>query len=125
MLKRMRSKIGTTFLACAAWLAVSASYMPVFATNPPPSGGVTEATAAEVANKVVDVLNDVLMPIGGVVIFVTIVICAFKIITTANKPNERAEAMTSLPYIAFGGVLLGGALMAAGLIYGLMVQVHG
>lgn len=119
MLKKVRRKIGGITMACGAWMAVAATRMPVFAA------GVVETRPEEVANKVVDTLNSVLMPIGGVVIFVTIVIASFKIITTANKPQERAEAMTSLPYIVFGGIMLGAALMASGLVYGLMVKVHG
>lgn len=117
MLKKIKSKIGALTFACGAWMAVAAAYSPVLA-------GVTQQYPEEVSNKVVDTFKEYLMPIGGVVIFITVVISAFKIMSTANKPQERAEAMTSLPYIALGGGLLGGALLITGLIYGLGMKLN-
>lgn len=118
MIKEFKTKIKATILTVGAWIAVMASQTPVLAV------GLTPQTPDAVSDIVVSTLNDVLVPIGGLVIFVTVVISAFKIIATANKPNERAEALSSLPYIAGGGLLLGGALLASGLIYGLMQTIH-
>lgn len=121
MLKKLKEKFLAVTLACGAWLTVMTTIAMAENGN---GGAVKAATAEDVSERIVTVLNDVLMPIGGLVIFVTVVIAAFKIITTANKPGDRAEAMASLPYIVGGGLLLGGAMMASGLIYGLMVELH-
>ena len=82
------------------------------------SGGVSAVEAETLSNKLVDMVNTLLMPFGSLVILVAVVISAFKIITSANKPEERARAMGSLPYIIGGVLLLGGAMLVAGVILG-------
>jgi len=96
-------------------LAVAA---PAFAV-----AGLPEATADSVATKLVDVLKEVLQPLGALCIFVAIAWTAFKLIVTANKPQERAEAMSAIPYILGGGVALGAVMLLAGFVVGLMSQV--
>lgn len=84
--------------------------------------GIDTVTPAEVFNRLRNVVDDVLTPLGGFLIFLSVVFVAFKLITTANKPQERADALASLPYIAGGGILLGAALLLTGFILGLMGQ---
>jgi len=86
------------------------------------SNKISDQTAETVSQKVVDIVSGLLQPFGGAVIFVAIAICAFQIITTSHKPRERAEAMSALPYILGGGILLGGSLIAAGFVMGLYTQ---
>ena len=107
----MIQKIRDFILTATLWL---------FTTSPALAAGnaISEKTATDVQTKLVKVVNDVLMPLGALLIFVTVVISAIKIITSSNKPDERAKAMGSLPYIVGGGLLLGGAMLVAGLIIG-------
>jgi hypothetical protein len=86
------------------------------------TAGISQKTADEVATKVVDLVKGITTPLGSAIIFVSIVVVAFKIIATANKPEERAKAMGSIPYILGGGLMLGLALMLAGFVIGLMTQ---
>ena len=86
------------------------------------TAGISEKTADEVATKVVDLVKGITTPLGSAIIFISIVVVAFKIIATANKPEERAKAMGSIPYILGGGLMLGLALMLAGFVIGLMTQ---
>lgn len=85
---------------------------------------ISDKTAEEVSGKVIELVSGLLKPFGGAVIFIAVVVAAFKIITSANKPEERARAISALPYIIGGGVLLGGAMVAAGFIMGLWNKVQ-
>lgn len=89
------------------------------------TAGIAGQTADQVGVKIVEIAKETIMPFGAAIIFVSIAISAFKIITTANNPRERAEAMGSLPYILCGGLLLGGAMLVAGFIVGLMTKTAG
>ncbi|NHM26938.1 hypothetical protein G7K71_08070 [Desulfofundulus sp. TPOSR] len=96
-----------------SWLAATEAWA---------AGGIAERTAEDVATKLVNIFKEILMPIGAFVIFIAVAWTAFLIITTANRPEKRAEAMGSLPYILGGGVLLGGSMLVAGFIVGLMAK---
>jgi hypothetical protein len=114
MLKKINYKL--TALYVAFFVLVSTS--PVLA-------GIAEVDASTMSDKIVGVANEVVRPIGALLIFIALGITAFKLITTANKPNERAEAMGSIPYILGGGLLLGGLMLFAGFILGLMTKLAG
>lgn len=88
-------------------------------------GGIDKKTADETAQTLVQLFNSVLQPIGALLIFATIAFTAFKLIITAHKPEERAEAMKSIPYIIAGGIGLGAVMLLAGFVVGLMTQVSG
>jgi len=75
-----------------------------------------------VGSKVVDVVKEITIPLGSAVIFISVVISAFKLIATAGKPEERGKVISSLPYIIGGGIALGGAILIAGWIIGMMVK---
>lgn len=112
-------KVKELLAAAAGFLCALAAQAPVALAE---TAGISQKTADEVATKVVDLVKDITMPLGSAIIFVAIVIVAFKIIATANKPEERAKAMGSIPYILGGGLMLGLALMLAGFVIGLMVK---
>ncbi|MDR9785770.1 MAG: hypothetical protein RJR37_00545 [Peptococcaceae bacterium MAG4] len=86
------------------------------------TAGISTKTANEVGQKVVDVVRDITMPLGSAVIFVSVVVVAFKLITKANNPEERGRVIGSIPYIIGGGFALGGAILIAGWIVGMMVK---
>jgi TRAP-type C4-dicarboxylate transport system permease small subunit len=62
------------------------------------------------------VIISIAMPLGGVLIFASIVIAAIKMIANANNPQKRAESIGSLAWICGGGVILGASLIIAGII---------
>ncbi|MDI6908107.1 MAG: hypothetical protein QMC81_11565 [Thermoanaerobacterales bacterium] len=112
-------RVNVFIVLVAAVLALAAA-APAFA-----EAGLPEATADDVATRLVDVGKEILMPLGAVCIFVAIAWTAFKLIITANKPEERAQAMSAIPYILGGGVGLGATLLFAGFLVGLMKRVGG
>lgn len=56
------------------------------------------------------------MPIGSVLMFVSIVIIAIKIIINANNPNKRSEGIGGLAWVAAGFMILSLALIISGII---------
>ncbi|WP_238472662.1 MULTISPECIES: hypothetical protein [Desulforamulus] len=95
-----------TGLANAAWAAGTGT------------GGITTQTADQLSSKIVAWANSIIQPLGAAIIFISIAFAAIKIIITANKPEERAKAMSALPYILIGGVGLGAIMLFAGFVIG-------
>lgn len=85
-------------------------------------GGIAERTAEETASRVVQILNDVVRPMGAMVIFGAIAYTAYKMIATAHKPEERAQTLGAIPYILGGAIIIGGIMLFAGFVVGLMMR---
>ena len=87
----------------------------VFATECGTTGiGTAEVTQA--TDNIKRVITSIAMPLGGVLIFASIVIAAIKMIANANNPQKRAESIGSLAWICGGGIILGLSLIIAGII---------
>lgn len=71
------------------------------------------------------VITSIAMPLGGVLIFASIVIAAIKMIANANNPQKRAESIGSLAWICGGGVILGASLIIAGIIINISTNSTG
>lgn len=71
------------------------------------------------------VITSIAMPLGGVLIFASIVVAALKMITNANNPQKRAESIGSLAWICGGGVILGASLIIAGIIVNIATNSTG
>ena len=56
------------------------------------------------------------MPIGSILMFVSIVIIALKMIANSGNPNKRTESIGSLAWVAGGFMLLGLALIISGIV---------
>lgn len=56
------------------------------------------------------------MPIGSILMFVSIVIIALKMIANSGNPNKRTESIGSLAWVAGGFMLLGLALIVSGIV---------
>ena len=76
--------------------------------------GTAEVTTA--TDNIKRVITSIAMPLGGVLIFASIVIAAIKMIANANNPQKRAESIGSLAWICGGGIILGLSLIIAGII---------
>lgn len=109
MLKNNKQKIRTAFCTVMVWLLLAQMS---FADT------ISNQTAEDVSGSVYQWVSAILKPLGAIIIFVAVVICAVKIIMTANRPEKRTEAIGALPYILGGGILLGAASLVAGFILG-------
>lgn len=67
-------------------------------------------------NNIKDAVIRLAMPIGSVLMFVSIVIIAIKLIVNANNPNKRSEGIGGLAWVAAGFMLLSLALIVSGII---------
>ena len=76
--------------------------------------GTTEVAAA--TENIKRVITSIAMPLGGVLIFASVVVAAIKMIANANNPQKRAESIGSLAWICGGGVILGASLIISGII---------
>ena len=81
---------------------------------------VTDAVGTEEVTTATEnlkrVITSIAIPLGSIIIFASIVITALKMIFNINNPNKRSESIGSLAWITGGGVLLGLALVVAGII---------
>ncbi|MFR2788158.1 MAG: hypothetical protein ACLTBX_05145 [Clostridia bacterium] len=63
-----------------------------------------------------DAVIKLAMPVGSVLMFVSIVIIAIKLIVNANNPNKRSEGIGGLAWVAGGFMLLSLALIVSGIV---------
>lgn len=98
------STVGTT----AMILAMQANQ--VFAE----SIGTEEVQTA--TDNIKRVITSIAMPLGGVLIFASVVVAALKMIANSNNPQKRSESIGALAWICGGGVILGASLIIAGII---------
>lgn len=80
------------------------------------SSGIGTAEVQTATENIKRVITSIAMPLGGVLIFASIVVAAIKMIANANNPQKRAESIGSLAWICGGGVILGASLLIAGII---------
>ncbi len=80
------------------------------------TGAIGTAEVQTAANNIKRVITSIAMPLGGILIFASIVIAALRMIANANNPQKRAESIGSLAWICGGGVILGASLIIAGII---------
>jgi len=107
-LKRKLTAIGTTLTL----IAIKSNMC--LATDG--SSGIGTAEVKTATENIERVITSIAMPLGGVLIFASIVVAAIKMIANANNPQKRAESIGSLAWICGGGVILGGSLIIAGII---------
>ena len=85
--------------------------------------GTAEVTTA--TDNIKRVITSIAMPLGGVLIFASIVVAAIKMIANANNPQKRSESIGSLAWICGGGVILGASLIIAGIIINISTNSTG
>lgn len=107
-LKEKRGKIITKVALMIMLMSIQAN------TSLATGIGTQEVQAA--TDNIKRVITSIAMPLGGVLIFASVVIAALKMIANANNPQKRAESIGSLAWICGGGVILGLSLIIAGII---------
>lgn len=72
-----------------------------------------------------DAVIKLAMPVGSVLMFVSIVIIAIKLIVNANNPNKRSEGIGGLAWVAGGFMLLSLALIVSGIVLSIATNGSG
>ena len=80
------------------------------------SSSIGTAEVQTATDNIQRVITSIAMPLGGVLIFASVVVAAIKMIANANNPQNRSESILSLAWIFGGGVILGASLIIAGII---------
>lgn len=88
----------------------------VFAAEDENTITIGTAEVKQATDNIQRVITSVAMPLGGVLIFASVVVAAIKMIANSNNPQKRAESIGSLAWICGGGVILGLSLIIAGII---------
>lgn len=94
-MKRVKTKIikkVLTILTLLIFFAIQANVS--IAT-----GAIGTAEVQSATDNIKRVITSIAMPLGGVLIFASIVIAAIKMIANANNPQRRAESIGSLAWI--------------------------
>ncbi len=84
----------------------------VFAT----SGSISTAEVNQATENIKNAVIKLAMPIGGILVFVSIVIIALKMIVNSNNANKRSESIGALAWVCAGTMLLGLSLIISGII---------
>ena len=61
--------------------------------------GIGTAEVQTATDNIKRVITSIAMPLGGVLIFASVVVAAIKMIANANNPQKRAESIGSLAWI--------------------------
>lgn len=85
----------------------------VFATN---AGSIGTAEVNQATENIKNAVVKLAMPIGGILVFVSIVIIALKMIVNSNNANKRSESIGALAWVCAGTMLLGLSLIVSGII---------
>lgn len=83
---------------------------------------------AEVNTATENIKNAVMklsMPIGTILMFVSIVIISLKMIANSGNPNKRTESIGALAWVAGGFMQLGLALIISGIVLSIATNGSG
>lgn len=83
------------------------------------TGGVQPVDPSGFGDKITQLVKDVGMPVGGGILFLSVVIIAIKLMLSSSNAQKRTQVMEGFLYMGIGGAVLGGALFVAGLVLGL------
>ena len=109
MIKHMR--ISNSISALLIGIIVMLKNNNIFASE-----GIGTAEVAQATDNIQRVITSIAMPLGGILIFASIVIVSLKMIINANNPQKRTESIGSLAWICGGAILLGLSLIVSGII---------
>lgn len=79
-------------------------------------GSISTAEVNQATENIKNAVIKLAMPIGGILVFVSIVIIALKMIVNSNNANKRSESIGSLAWVCAGTMLLGLSLIVSGII---------
>lgn len=121
MIKNIREKLYAVTAMISANLILAKNVMGADGDvgNADGVGGVTVVDPESFGEKITQLVTDIGMPIGGGILFLSVVIIAIKLMITSSNAQKRTQVMEGFMYMGIGGAVLGGALFVAGLVLGL------
>ena len=89
------------------------------------TGSISTAEVNQATENIKNAVIKLAMPIGGILVFVSIVIIALKMIVNSNNANKRSESIGALAWVCAGTMLLGLALIVSGIILSIATNGSG
>ena len=89
------------------------------------NGSISTAEVNQATENIKSAVIKLAMPIGGILVFVSIVIIALKMIVNSNNANKRSESIGALAWVCAGTMLLGLALIVSGIILSIATNGSG
>ena len=89
------------------------------------TGSISTAEVNQATENIKNAVIKLAMPIGGILVFVSIVIIALKMIVNSNNSNKRSESIGALAWVCAGTMLLGLALIVSGIILSIATNGSG
>ena len=89
------------------------------------TGSISTAEVNQATENIKNAVIKLAMPIGGILVFVSIVIIALKMIVNSNNANKRSESIGVLAWVCAGTMLLGLALIVSGIILSIATNGSG
>ena len=86
---------------------------------------ISTAEVKTATDNIKSAITKLSMPIGSMLMFISIVIIALKMIANSGNPNKRTESIGSLAWVAGGFMLLGLALIVSGIVYSIATNGTG
>lgn len=80
------------------------------------TGSIDTAEVEQATENIKNAVIKLAMPIGGILVFVSIVIIGLKMIVNSNNANKRSESIGALAWVCAGTMLLGLSLIISGII---------
>lgn len=117
MMKKNNKKIKLATIVTPIWIMLMNAR--TYATTI----GTQEVETA--TQNIKDAVVKLAMPVGSVLMFVSIVIIAIKLIVNANNPNKRSEGIGGLAWVAAGFMLLSLALIVSGIVLSIATNGSG
>lgn len=121
----MKKFKNSKFIRKVSAIGTTISLIAINANSSFAAEGIGTAEVTTATDNIKRVITSIAMPLGGVLIFASIVIAAIKMIANANNPQKRAESIGSLAWICGGGVILGASLIIAGIIINISTNSTG
>ena len=109
-LKRFLTKLKKKIWILPVALMTTSSFSKCFASS------ISTAEVSQATENVKNAIIKLAMPIGGILVFTSIVIISLKMIVNANNANKRSESIGSLAWVVAGTLLLGLSLIVSGII---------
>lgn len=89
------------------------------------ASSISTAEVSQATENVKNAIIKLAMPIGGILVFTSIVIISLKMIVNANNANKRSESIGSLAWVVAGTLLLGLSLIVSGIILSIATNGSG
>lgn len=112
----MKEKVKNIYSKATNKICITIITLMLLSNNVFASSSIGTAEVNQATENIKNAVIKLAMPIGGILVFVSIVIIALKMIVNSNNANKRSESIGALAWVCAGTMLLGLSLIISGII---------